>query len=132
MLPGCLRVAFCTRQSRENRPKITTHCSCQIHTYAETDSEFCEGRARPGSQFNPSITRIAKGTPIPKTLILIYEHSARFSLQPADKMTISQLYQKLDNFYAQVAEWTDVEQWPDCNGYADARDDFDIDMWMEE
>ena len=43
-----------------------------------------------------------------------------------------ELYQELDNSYAQVAEWTDVEQWLDCNDYADAHDDFNIDMWMEE
>ena len=43
-----------------------------------------------------------------------------------------ELCQEPDNFYAQVAEWTDVEQWLDCNDYADAHDDFNIDMWMEE
>ena len=43
-----------------------------------------------------------------------------------------ELNQELDNFYAQTAEWTDVEQWLDRNDYADALDDFDIDMWMEE
>ncbi|OAA51129.1 hypothetical protein BBO_01076 [Beauveria brongniartii RCEF 3172] len=59
----------------------------------------------------PRIYTIPKGTSIPESLILIYEHLAWFSLQPSRGMSLQDLNRSLDDFFDSAATKESVESW---------------------
>ncbi|KAM3466197.1 hypothetical protein NHJ6243_000937 [Beauveria neobassiana] len=59
----------------------------------------------------PRIYTIPKGTSIPESLILIYEHLAWFSLQPSRGMSLRDLNRSLDDFFDSAATKESVESW---------------------
>ncbi|KAI1946953.1 hypothetical protein LOZ39_004894 [Ophidiomyces ophidiicola] len=73
-------------------------------------------------------TRI--GTPIPPSLALVRERSARFSLQPAQPVSLSALNAHLTAFYAECGVVTPAGEWMEKNAYDEAFDD-DAEDWME-
>jgi hypothetical protein len=89
------------------------------------------------------------GTPIPGHLILLHEHTARFSLQPSHPIPIegmclqpvhvqwtdralwsTELNKLLDEFYAKYAEAKTAEQWLDGNEFSSAVADAAVATWM--
>ncbi|KAF2245107.1 hypothetical protein BU26DRAFT_76960 [Trematosphaeria pertusa] len=77
----------------------------------------------------PVVFTIPKGTTIPRTLVLLREHTSRFSLQPSGPTALDALNNILDEFYLKYAEKQTAEEWLDNHDFASAvADDAEI-LW---
>ncbi|KAI9679895.1 MAG: hypothetical protein M1817_004910 [Caeruleum heppii] len=115
-----------------------------VRTFVDQYTEELENG---GSLETPTIYRIPKGTPIPRTLILLQEHTAQFSLQPSrptslkgehikrgsreDELTMSfaDLNTMLDDFYATHGEAQTAEHWLDEHDFQSAVADDAVSEW---
>ncbi|KAJ0160969.1 hypothetical protein CTA2_7000 [Colletotrichum tanaceti] len=78
----------------------------------------------------PCIFTIFKGTILPSNLVLINEHTSRFTLQPSLGMSINDLNRCLTEFYVKNASQESVETWLDTHPFKDAAADDADAVWM--
>ncbi|KAF2177149.1 hypothetical protein K469DRAFT_742674 [Zopfia rhizophila CBS 207.26] len=78
----------------------------------------------------PFIFTIPKGTPVPKTLVLLRERTAQFSLLSSRPTSSDDLNNSLDKFYSEYAKKQDAGEWLDDHNFEDAVADDAEWEWM--